>query len=540
MAVGKQVCMNQKNITKIFFLILSIYATYFSNIICGNFLLILLLVYLLNNIFNQFNIYKKILLFFIVLFILFLSKFNVLFLIGFPILFLYTKQINKDNKYQLFFINSLLIFAILENIYYTGINLNFLYYFWGLPVLVLSFIGTIKFPKFTNIFLSVLLITVICGQIHFNLRNYYKNIYTYSTSTSICAKHSLLKGYFNKVYNLAKEQTIEENNNFCILPLCEFRFLNSKNFISPNQNYILLGEHDNMNNFIENYPYFNNDSFFRKSPWYLYSPNINASFKYFLNGDIFYSSNIGSTVIKGTPLIWEYNNWGIPILLVTFAKINNSNVFIFGDSDAFCNNLLPYNINFVAGLLGRIFSLYPLFLMVFIITNFCLIRNKKTEALILLFCLILIYFLPLKKEYFSQMTIYTQIPYLTAHRKNYPSSILNFLSKNDIAVTTSKQKDADIQVINKKQTWSNIKNSKLIYVMPNTIVKLKEDTIYCTNIKIGNEQLKNSNIIDSRALKINGEILKTGCFEKDNIVFVGTGSPQRNYDLTKRMVFNEK
>lgn len=534
--------MKQKTNFYIFYIILFLFTAYFSNIICGKFLLTLLMVYFLIHIFSPLGKNKKILFFIISFFIFYLSSFNSIFLIAFPILFLFINE-QEDNNYRLLFLNSLLLFAILENVYYTGVNLNILYYFWGLPVLLLAILVSKTFPKLSNIFLSSLLLIVITGQIIFNQQNYNQNIYTYSVLNSVVARHSLLKDYFSRISNLEKEQIQSEqkNNSFNILALCETKFLNYENIIMPNRNYILLGEHDNMNNFIEKYPYFNNDSYFRKAPWYLYTPNMNSYFKYFSNKDIFYSSNIGSTVTKGMPIIWEYDNFGKPILLATFAKINNSNIFIFGDSDLFVDKLIPYNINFIAGLLGNIFSLYPLFIILFITTNLCLLKNKKIACLILLLCMIIVYFLPFKKEYTSKLSIYSEIPYLTAHTSGYPSSVLNFLAQSDVAVIASTKKNADVKIINKNHNWDELKNSKLVYIASDTLLELEKDVIYCSNIKLGNEKLKtNDEIIDSRYFVINGNISGSGYYKKENTVFVCTGSPQLNRKLTKGVVLNEK
>lgn len=535
--------MNPKNHLNTFYIILSLQAAYFSNIICGKFLLSLLLIYFFYNILSNYDIKKKLALFLTLFLILFLGRANTLFLIAIPLLLLFIKN-DKNNFYQNFFLNSLLALTVVENAYYLGVNLNLLYYYWGLPIIAIALGITKTFPKRGNTCLSVLLIIIACGQIFFNQQNFNHNIYTYSNQNSICARYSLLKDYFNKVNNLKQEQTTlkQEKKSFNILALCETDFLSKKNIILPGRNYILLGEHDNMNEFIENYPYFNNDSFFRKAPWYLYVPNINACFKYLLNRDIFYSSNIGSTLRKGYPLIWEYDNFGKPILLVTFLKINNSNVFVFGDSDLFVDKLLPYNINFLAGLLGKVLSLYPLFVILFTLTNLCLVKNKKILASIFFFCMTLVYFLPLKKDLSSQINVYSQVPYLTAHTSSYPSSILNFLAQNNTAVVASNQKKSNVQVINKKQKWKDLQNSKLVYVLSDTKIKLNNDTLYCSNIKLGNELLENNmEIIDSRFFIINGNISNSGYYTKDETAFVCTGSPQLNYKLTKQVVIdNEK
>lgn len=535
--------MSTAKTVNIIYFILALLTLYFSNVILGKFLLVIVLIYFLNKAFFNLNTMKKACIFFASLLILYLSKCNPLFLIAFPIGFLFLSETEGENYYKLFFLNSLLLFTIVESIYYTGINLTPLYYFWGLPILLIAFLLSKLNPAKSNVLMSFLAILIIIGQLIFNCGNYNKDIYTYSTDKSITAKYSILKEYFNKITNL-EETTVnieQARNSFNILPLSEAEFLTKKNIIVKDKNYILLAEHDNMNNYIDKYPYFNDDSFFRKAPWYLYTPNMNGTFKYLCSKDIFYSSNIGSTVNTGAPILWEYNEWGKPILLASYAKINGSNIYIFGDSDLFVDKLLPYNINLISGLLGRTLNLYPLFLLLFVITNICLLKNKKVASVIFLIAMIFAYFMPFIKSMKSNINVYSQPAYLTAHTSSYASSILNFLAKNDIAVLKSNQSKADVQVINKKQDWNKLKNSKLIYVMSNTSIDLGDHRLYCSNIKVGNEQLQcGEHIIDSRFFVIDDNVSNTGYYKKENTAFVCTGSPQLNYNLTEKMVMNEK
>ena len=109
--------MNPKNHLNTFYIILSLQAAYFSNIICGKFLLSLLLIYFFYNILSNYDIKKKLALFLTLFLILFLGRANTLFLIAIPLLLLFIKN-DKNNFYQNFFLNSLLALTVVENANY--------------------------------------------------------------------------------------------------------------------------------------------------------------------------------------------------------------------------------------------------------------------------------------------------------------------------------------------------------------------------------------------------------------------------------------
>ena len=526
-----------KQFQNLIYLILIFFAVYFSHIIYGNIILTILLFYFFYRFASELNTIYFFSILFIVFVVLYFANIDKSFLLGYPILLLFINKQNTNSFLKILFLNTILFTCIIENIYYTGINTYFLYFFWGLPILFLSVLLTKVKPILTNIIFSIILISLMFGQIVFNIKNQDKAIYTYSDNNNIVANVKILGKYFKNVNNNYNNTEISRNSTI-ILPVAENKI--EKNVIVKGNNYIILGEHDNLNGFVQDYPYINNDAFFRRTPWHIYSPNISGYFKYFLNKDIFYCSNIGSTVNAGSPILWEYSKLGKPIMLASFAKINNANVFIFGDSDFMVNKLMPYNINFIAGLLQKGLNLYPVFVILFAFCNFLIIKHRKYQALIIFFLMIIAYFLPLRNAYNAELKIYSQVKYITAHISSYPSSILNFLAKENIAVATSNQRKAQIQIINKKEKWNNIKTSSLIYILSNASISSDRETIYCSDIKLGDENLNNKKIIDSRLFVINGKLSKSGYYKSANIEFICTGSPQLNYKLSEKVVENDK
>lgn len=525
---------------KILYFLLIIFAVYFTNNIYGKFVLILLITYFLVKLVTEKYITNiKILPCVIGFFLLFLSNTDKLFLIGFPILFTYFNQFEENEKYTYWLLNTLLCVTIIENLYFTGINLSLLFYFWGLPIICLTCILTLLKKKEFFFILNVGIVITMIFQGIFLFRNYNQTIYTHSKNNSIVANYQILNKYFSNVINLNNYNTVYLPKSTVLLPICENKNLNNINFITGNT-YILLGEHDNLNGFLEKYPYFNNDRYARKNPWELFIPNMISSLKYVTHKDIFYCSNIGSTVKLGYPLIWDYTAWGKPILLATFTKINGANVYLFGDSDPFVNKLIPYNINFVSILLNRGISFYPLFITLFILINILLSYKKIKYTPYLYILMILIYFLPLYTNIQSELKVYSQVKYLTAHEKSYPSSILNKLAERNISVIPSSKTSANIIVINKKLKINNKSKHKLYYLMPNANIKFDNIELYCTGIKTGEEIIGNTKNINSNLLMMNRQILNTSILQKNDNYFVCTGSPQLNENLTRSILLNDK
>ena len=529
-----------KNNVKILYFLLIIFAVYFTNNIYGKFALILLITYFLIKSISEKYINKtKIIICVIGVLLLFLSNIDKLFLIGFPILFTYFNKFEENEKYTYWLLNTLLCVTIIENLYFTGINLSLLFYFWGLPIIFLACILTLLKKKEIFFIVNIGLVITMILQGIFLFRNYNQTIYTHSKNDSIVANYQIINKYFSNVINFNNDDTIYTPKSTILLPICENKNLNNINFIKGNT-YILLGEHNNLNGFLKKYPYFNNDKYARKNPWKLFIPNMISSLKYVTHKDIFYCSNIGSTVKLGYPLIWDYTVWGKPILLATFTKINGANVYLFGDSDPFVNKLIPYNINFVSILLNRGISFYPLFITLFVLISILLFYKKIKYTPYLYILMILIYFLPLYTNIQYELKVYSQVKYLTAHEQSYPSSILNKLAEKNISVIPSSKKCANVIIINKKLKVNNKSKHKLYYLMPNASIKFDNIELYCTGIKTGEEIIGNTKNINSNLLMVNQQIINTSILQKNDNYFVCTGSPQLNANLTRSILLNDK
>ena len=300
------------------------FAVYFSNYIYGKIVLSLLIIFIISL------LSKKNITYIWCVFIVFLSFFNPYF-----IAFLYPYLPQEDFKNKVF-INLILLRFAFENAYFLGTDSTlFLLHFWGIPLIIRAIYVPKLLKKYASSILYALSIASIIGLFGFNQKIQNSNHYTLANENAIVANHKMLSGYFSNIQKISLDDAISKENGYFIFPISENEELVKKNYIQQNNVYLLLAEHDNLNNFLEKYPYFNNDVYWRTTPWHLYQPNFILPLQYVIEKDIFYSSNLGATVKKGYPIVWEYSKFGRPIVMASLANIKDSKVFLWGDSDFF-------------------------------------------------------------------------------------------------------------------------------------------------------------------------------------------------------------
>ena len=438
----------------------------------------------------------------------------------------------KNKIPNLLFINVLLMRFIFENSYFLGINETvFFYYFWGIPIILMSFILTMTLKKYSSFILYIGAFLSLLHLYTFNQKINNSRHYTISSDNAVVANYTMLHNSFTNIDKLTISDLFSIKPGYFIFPISENKEIIKKNYITPNNIYLILAEHDNLNGFLENYPYFNSDTYYRMTPWQLYNPNYALPFKYVQNKDIFYSSNVGSTVKIGHPIIWDYTRWGKPIILASLANINKSKVFLWGDSDFLVSKLLPYNLTLAKKMSGHDFFEYYIFAILYLL-SFSLNCVKKTyikQVAYIIVCFT--YFAKIFTFPSVKVILYSQVPFYSAHNEAHPSSFLNMLALDNIPSVISK-KDSNILIISSKATLTKFPKTKIVYLLSGASFYTKEDKFICSDIKIGKEQ----NIIDSRLLIKNQELQKSGFYKDSNITIICTGSPQLNTKLIKDML----
>lgn len=441
-------------------------------------------------------------------------------------------------KQKKILINILFLRFILENAYFLGCSILFpFYYLWGIPIIILSIV--IVRWKYTANILFLLSLIVLTFQYLFNYAISKKMAYTLSSNDGIVANYDVLRDYFPKINNISVEELQKKQSGFFIFPIAENKDLIKENYIKSNNIYLLLAEHDNLNGFLNKYPYFNNDGYQIPIPWNLFKPNFVLPLKYIADKDIFYSSNIGCSVKSGYPIIWEYTWYGKPIILSSLANINKSKVFLWGDSDFFVNKLIPYNVFLVEGFLGRIFYVYYIFAAIYAVILYYLQRlNNINKPLVFVFiAVIIIYLFPLQPQTNAKISIYSEIPYRTAHNEAHVSSFLNILGRQNVAIQP-RGRDANILVLKSKNDINEFPNAQIIYLLSGARLSLNGSLLRCSNIKIGKES--STNIVDARFLIINNKLRTTSLYQNSEYIIVCTGSPQLNTELIMRKIIDDK
>ena len=263
-------------------------------------------------------------------------------------------------------------------------------WFFGLPIFLLSFVFISIAKKWTVPVLiicnAILVISIVLsGSLtppsFFQIKS--------STAVSVLDKNSLLGIAKNTRIITADEISKISNRDAIVTAILSEAPESLKNY-PLNKNiraYFLFGEHDNLNNFIKGSigKEFNSDNYKRKGPWEVFQPNINKLFFINSNRYLMYCSNIGSTLkdnIRGLPLVWDYNSWGVPIVLAKMQYEGNSKVFLFGDSDSVVGFLAPYNRLFLYDLYDQTPFKWIISLFLLVIISSCLYIKKRIYCIV--------------------------------------------------------------------------------------------------------------------------------------------------------------
>lgn len=500
------------------------FAVYFSNYIYSKIIFAIIILLLLFHL----NIDKKK---YIMIFILLcLSLYNPYFIICIvPFL------PNKNHVGKTILINTILLRFFIENSYFTGYSsIVIFYYLWGAPIILLSVLLSVVLKKYSHLFLIILCFIALTGQIIFNKKIEKADLYTLSDKNAVVANYDMLKQYQPNISMLTVNK-IKDIKGYFILPISENKDIVQNNYISEGNIYLLLAEHDNLNDLLDKYPYFNNDAYQILTPWNLYRPNFILPFKYITDKDIFYSSNIGATVQIGYPLIWEYSFIGKPKILASLANINNSKVFLWGDSDFLVSKLIPYNILLVEKMLGKSFIQYNVlgFIYLLLILTLIYLNNKKIIYILIVFS-ILQYFYPIHSKSDISISVYPQFTFYSAHNKAHVSSFLNMIAQSNIPIKVSDMKNSNVIILSKRNNViDNFKKAKIIYLFSGASIYTDNRKIECSNIKIGTD--RKNNVIDARYLIENEHLIQTSLYKNKTYSIICTGSPQLNTSFIKEL-----
>lgn len=453
------------------------------------------------------------------------------------IVFLYPFLPQEYRLGRIIFLNTLLLRFALENIYYLGFDSGIIfYYIWGIPIIFTSILLSLVLKKYSSFSLIILSFFIIIGQIIFNNKLQTKNIYTLSNDNDVVANYQILKDYEPKLALTSVDDLSDKQDIFAIFSLAERKDLIKENYIKSNNIYLLLAEHNNLNNFLEKYPYFNDDAYQNYTPWNLYKPNFVLPLKYITDKDIFYSSNIGASVKIGHPIVWSYSIIGKPIVLASLANINKSKVFLWGDSDFLVNKLMPYNHLLIEKILGKDFYLFYAFAISYILLILCFLICEK-NIIIMALCLssFVLYVFPVKSTSKTYITLYPQFSFYSAHNEATFSSYLNIFARNNLSIKVSNKGNSNVWILtNTNNSINEYNNVKLIYLVSGASVVLNNTTFMCSNIKIGTDN--QSNTIDARYLIIDNKITKISTYADDEHTIVCTGSPQLNTSFARRII----
>jgi len=302
--------------------------------------------------------------------------------------------------------------------------------------------------------------------------------------------------------------------------------------------YYLLGEHDNMNNFITKNPSFNDDAIRQREPW-AYNRPCMATFLWSASmKDPFFCSNLGATVKRQnwlTPLVWRYSWAGIPQIVIGKKSLNGKTVYLIGDSDIAVSFLAPYNANFLSMLYGQNWrSLIPyLVVLVLITVLFSLSGSVPYVALCLL--PILAFVNPSDNaNTFDALVKFEGIPIKSAHTDNSPEKVVNSISRLGKTVSMNKGKAINlIYIVRNNFVLPDKADHKriIVFLLPGSKLHYMGKIYTPIDIPQGKQDINGVTVPNALNLKIDGRDTRLSLLDDGKIVIVGTTSPQRMTEL---------
>jgi len=431
---------------------------------------------------------------------------------------------------------------------------SYLYWFWGLPFVLLAVPIAIFFSRRANLYVYfpiTLGILIILNQI-FLLNNSEIPIKIVGPTSSNIQRN--LPDDASVINFLDAYQIIERGGDSAkwivearSSPLLNDQFI--KAHVKKGE-YWVFGEHDNLGFFLRKGSYFNEDSYQRQRPWYVNRPIMVRSLFIAANEDPIYTSNIGCTLkqsIWGYPLIWEYNAIGIPKIL-GFGEYNQRyRVTLLGDSDPIVKFLVSFNTNFLQALFNQVnFTDIAKGLVIILITILLFINQPFFSPRLMLITAIffgfLLVFLYPRYQYALKspvdVTVYSSDIWLSPHLESHFSYLPKSLSEKNLTVAINdlqRKSGFSIYIVNSGHRMvKDFKNDnspkRLIIMLPLAVIKDGQKSISVQDIPLGIRRAslfgENIEISDARNLEVNG-VLKDCIYNLDkNTTIIATNSPQ--------------
>lgn len=315
--------------------------------------------------------------------------------------------------------------------------------------------------------------------------------------------------------------------------------------------YYIFAEHDNLTSFIGPNSPFNSDSYRRKGPWALYKPVMNYRLFNASRKDVLYCSNIGCTLKRdfvSYPLVWDYTQFGIPILLAK-GFFDGSRRFVYvGDSDPSGAFLAPYNPLWLRSLLGIPDYFRIIEAVLILIFGFCILGSGSQKINLVVLLLLVLSFSALNDQYINitptvDVSINSTGPWLSPHYASHYSSLPKNLSQQNLTVSVQRKKSiatVDIEIIGKQKyrltddVLNRKWNIKLCILLPgSSIITANGDIISAGDLPLGRNEIilekykKKLIVEDARNLSINGRSAGIKILLSENVYALGTNSPQR-------------
>ena len=438
-----------------------------------------------------------------------------------------------------------IIILLIETAQYYGMPFGiFFIWGWGIGFLVAAILFQVIFKH-----KSFYIVCIICSLLFFT--HQFAQIFKSGTFTVITEKP--INNEYAKTFSVVSS-SIKYSKNFdtgssgsLIVPLPENPAFNEIELINRSSSDIFMfAEHGDIEKFKSAESQFNNDEYKRKTPWILYRPMFRKELELSSNKDSLYCSNIGCTVKKNIfhyPITWDYNQWGVPIILASGNFSTHRRVVYYGDSDPIVSFLIPYNAQFLRSL----FSIFDYRLMLEILPiiffSLLLMLYQRKSLIIISFALVSLSIhsgsiLPPLVHATAEFDVRTDLKIHSPHYDDHFSSLPAQIAKQGHTVSINSQsKDSiPIYIVDGKNSIK-IKKTRpaIFFLLENSEIEFDEILIGAANIPLGlcgvNINGKKAEIYDGRNIIYNGHTIDNPIFVKNQFIFVATESPQLNANL---------
>lgn len=509
-----------------------------------------------------FPLWKKNLVFIIILGLIILGEKDYLCMV-FAALLLHSVFLD-NGRFRIIAFSMAPLILIFEILGFWGIPFNiWLIWFWGLPfVFVTTLIVGLGKPKIhAPIFISMILgLLLIFNQILlYSLDPAKIRVVKSDPDSKIDGpSQNLIKNLSDKASLIDPKEAINsiehggEALKWLIMspstPKINDLYIKSKVNVGE---YYVFGEHDDLGGFVKPGSLFNIDSFARRGPWHSFRPLMVRSIKVASDQDPVYSSNIGCTLrqtTNGYPLIWDYTVYGVPKLLARGEFHFSWRMTCVGESDPIAKPLVSYNPNFLQAILnqpnladiwkGVLLEICAIFLLLY---KKLKVKFEVIVVIVALCGIVTANFGPFYKDKPNtpvDVSILIYGPWLSPHYESHYSSLAKMLSQKDLTISINKpdrpSKLSIIIIDTEKKNLSAIKeyssNRKIVFLTPKAIIRDREKTFKVEDVPLGDVTKevygKRLSINDARRIIIDTKPVDCSISINDNLIIIATNSPQ--------------